>query len=266
MRQPENGTLSTSDRQIANARWNKNSELGRAVRSAMGPRPATSHALVGLLVGGTALAPLAAHAQEPIEEVVTTGIRNSLKRAVDQKRDASGVVDAITAQDIGAFPDTNLAESLQRITGVSIDRQRGEGSKVTVRGFGPSFNLVTLNGRQMPTANGEDRSFDFLDIAAENVVGVQVYKSGRADVPSGGIGSTINIQTTRPLEESRRKAALQVKGVIDTSTEEGDSVTPEVSGIFSDTFADDRFGVAISGSYQRRDNGQNTGTTPRKLL
>src|SRR3546814_14442485 len=65
---------------------------------------------------------------------------------------AQGVVDAISAEDIGKFPDTNLAESLQRITGVSIDRQNGEGSLVTVRGFGPEFNLVTLNGRQMPTA------------------------------------------------------------------------------------------------------------------
>src|SRR3546814_16968042 len=82
-----------------------------------------------------------------------TGIRASLAASADIKRNAQGVVDAISAEDIGKFPDTNLAESLQRITGVSIDRSNGEGSLVTVRGFGPEFNLVTLNGRQMPTAD-----------------------------------------------------------------------------------------------------------------
>ena len=93
-----------------------------------------------------------------IEEVVVTGIRSSLKRAMDTKRDSQGVVDAITAEDIGDFPDTNLAEALQRVTGVAIDRQRGEGTTVTVRGFGADFNLVTLNGRQMPTHSGLGRS------------------------------------------------------------------------------------------------------------
>ena len=88
-----------------------------------------------------------------IEEVVVSGIRGSLERAMDTKRDSSGVVDAISAEDIGKFPDTNLAESLQRISGVSINRVNGEGSEVTVRGFGGGFNLVTLNGRQMPSAN-----------------------------------------------------------------------------------------------------------------
>ena len=80
-------------------------------------------------------------------DIVVTGIRASLRQALDIKRDSQGVVDAISAEDIGKFPDTNLAESLQRITGVSIDRSNGEGSLVTVRGFGPEFNLVTLNGR-----------------------------------------------------------------------------------------------------------------------
>ena len=104
-----------------------------------------------------------------LEEVVVTGIRYSLKRAMDLKRSDRGVSDAITAKDMGAFPDTNLAESLQRITGVSIERERGEGKYVTVRGFGPAFNLVLLNGRQMPTTGGADnisRSFDFSNLAS----------------------------------------------------------------------------------------------------
>ncbi|MBT3459062.1 MAG: TonB-dependent receptor plug domain-containing protein, partial [Halieaceae bacterium] len=104
-----------------------------------------------------------------MEEVIVTGIRQSLQKSADIKRDNAGVVDAITAEDIGAFPDTNLAEALQRVTGVAIDRTRGEGQYVTVRGFGPAFNLVTLNGRQMPTTGGDSRSFDFSNLAVEGV-------------------------------------------------------------------------------------------------
>ncbi|MFK8031227.1 MAG: TonB-dependent receptor [Gammaproteobacteria bacterium] len=237
-----------------------NTKLANAVRSAITQKNTSRGAVLGMVLGGTMMTPTSAEAQA-LEEVVVTGIRASLERAVDQKRNASGVVDAISAQDIGAFPDTNLAESLQRITGVSIDRSRGEGSKVTVRGFGPSFNLVTLNGRQMPTANGDDRSFDFADLASEGISGVQVYKSGNADVSSGGIGSTINIQTRKPLDSPGRLAVVSGKLAHDTSTERGDSITPEISGLYSNSFADQTFGVAVSGSYQKRDSGLNTGTT-----
>ncbi len=201
--------------------------------------------------------------EELLEEVVVTGIRASLKAAMDTKRDSQGVVDAITAEDIGKFPDTNLAESLQRITGVSIDRARGEGSEVTVRGFGPSFNLVTLNGRQLPTSKISDnenfsRSFDFANLASESVAAVEVYKSGKAFVPSGGIGSTINIRTTKPLDAPGMKATVGVKAVHDLSTSTGDDYTPEVSGLFSNTFADDKIGIALSASRQERDSGANT--------
>ena len=198
-------------------------------------------------------------------EVVVTGIRASLREAVNIKRNGQGVVDAISAEDIGKFPDTNLAESLQRITGVSIDRSNGEGQFVTVRGFGPEYNLVLLNGRQMPTASLGDgasppasRSFDFANLASEGIAAVEVYKTGRAAVPSGGIGSSINIRTPRPLDRRGMRGSVAVKGVVDTSTNGRSNVTPEVSGIFSDTFADDRFGFLVSGSYQRRKASANT--------
>lgn len=193
------------------------------------------------------------------DEIVVTGIRASLRESMNIKRGGQGVVDAISAEDIGKFPDTNLAESLQRITGVSIDRSNGEGSFVTVRGFGPEFNLVTLNGRHMPTSSLGDgasapasRSFDFANLAAEGVAGVEVYKTGRASVPSGGIGSTINIRTPRPLDRPGLRGSVAVKGVLDTSENEGTSITPEVSGIISNTFADGRFGILLTGIYQRR--------------
>jgi TonB-dependent receptor len=208
---------------------------------------------------GMAISSMAIQAQEQqpvLEEVVVTGIKASLKRAMDTKRDSAGVVDAITAEDIGAFPDTNLAESLQRITGVAIDRSRGEGSTVTVRGFGADFNLVTLNGRQMPTHSGGGRSFDFGDLASESVSGVEIYKTGQASVATGGIGATINIKTAKPLDNPGLKVAFSSKAVHDLSTAEGREYTPEISGLVSQTFFDDTVGVALSGSFQERDHGQ----------
>ncbi|MCY3565445.1 MAG: TonB-dependent receptor, partial [Gammaproteobacteria bacterium] len=211
-----------------------------------------------------ALAGGAAYGQQPepgaqaIEQIVVTGIRQSLRASMDLKRNTDGVVDAITAEDIGDFPDSNLAESLQRITGVSIDRERGEGARVTVRGFGPDFNLVLLNGRQMPTTSGLGRSFDFGDLASEGISAVEVYKSGQADVPTGGIGSTLNIRTTRPLDAPGRNFTAALSGLNDESTEMGDSFTPEMSALFSDTFADDTVGIALSAVRQERNNGAGT--------
>jgi TonB-dependent receptor len=198
-------------------------------------------------------------ADDNIEEVVVTGIRASLKRSMDIKRDAKGIVDGISAEDIGKFPDTNLAESLQRITGVAIERDRGEGSKITVRGFGPDFNIVSFNGRQMPTNGG--RSFDFGNIASEGISAVEVYKSGRANVASGGIGAVVNVITSKPLENPGLRAVISGKGVYDPGTRKGNSVNPEIVGLFSQTFADDTFGVAISASKQVRDGGSQNVTT-----
>ncbi len=209
-----------------------------------------------------------------LDAVVVTGIRGSLTSSMNVKRDAQGVVDGIVSEDIGKFPDTNLAESLQRISGVSIDRVNGEGSRVTVRGVGPDFNLVLLNGRQMPASSIADtgpsnsRAFDFGNLASEAISQVDVYKTSRASSPTGGIGATINIRTTRPLDAPGQRASLGLKAVHDSSVDnlpeplQGDSVTPEVSGIYSNTFADGRFGIALSGSYQERDFGFNQVATP----
>ncbi|MBY6192024.1 TonB-dependent receptor [Microbulbifer agarilyticus] len=188
-----------------------------------------------------------------LEEVVVVGIRGSLEKSADIKRDAQGVVDAISAEDIGKFPDTNLAESMQRISGVSIDRVNGEGSKVTVRGINPDFNLVTLNGRQLARTTG-GRSFDFQNIASEMVHGVLVAKSSNALAPSGGIGSTIDLLTARPLEIGEQRLQFAAKGVADQSSDDS-GITPEMSGFYSDTFADGKVGVAISASVAERESG-----------
>ena len=220
--------------------------------------------------------PLAAQAQDAGEEtltqdvVVVQGIRGSLERAMDIKRDSNGVVDAISAEDIGKFPDTNLAESLQRITGVSINRVNGEGSEITVRGFGPGFNLVTLNGRTMPTAKvraigtrgnygaGGDRAFDFANLASEGVNGLEVYKTGQAVLPSGGIGATVNIKTRTPFDDPGTNFSISAKAMNDTSVEAGDDFTPELSGLASWTDDSDRFGIGLFGSYSKRDSGAPT--------
>ncbi|MBR0552039.1 TonB-dependent receptor [Stakelama marina] len=205
-------------------------------------------------------------------EIVVTGIRASLDKAIDIKRNSNGVVDAISAEDIGKFPDNNLAESLQRITGVSIDRTNGEGSEVTVRGFGPSFNLVTLNGRQLPTANvatvggdqnadyssGTGRSFNFANLASEGVQTLEVYKTARAAVPSGGIGATINIITRHPLDATKSglSGSVAAKALYDTSMDrrvsDRSKITPELSGFVNYTDPENRFGVALFGAYQKR--------------
>ena len=219
---------------------------------------------IALALGATGM-PTPAAAQdsdEVIEEIVTVGIRGSLRASADIKRQSSGVVDAISAEDIGNFPDTNLAESLQRITGVSIDRERGEGSRVTVRGFGPDFNLVLLNGRQMPSSgvgnafgNGTSRSFDFGNLASEGVSSVEVYKTGQADVPTGGIGATLNIKTTRPLDGQDMAATFAVSGMYDDSRIDGAEFKPEISALWSQKFADDTFGISISAIHQERASG-----------
>ncbi|KCZ93356.1 TonB-dependent receptor [Hyphomonas johnsonii] len=245
----------------------------------LGVRGKRSPKWAALLCGVSAvslLSAMTAVAQEGVDDearqevIVVQGIRGSLERAMDLKRESNGVLDAISAEDIGKFPDTNLAESLQRITGVSIDRSNGEGSKITVRGFGPDFNLVTLNGRTLPTADigvigergnygaGGDRSFDFSNLASEGVSSLEVYKTGQAILPSGGIGATVNIRTRRPLDNPGFQASAGVKIMNDTSVEAGDDYTPELTGLASWTDNTERFGVGVFGSYSKRDSGAPT--------
>ncbi len=189
---------------------------------------------------------------QPVEVIEVQGIRGSLIRAMDIKRSNSGVMDAISAEEMGRFPDTNLAESLQRITGVSVSRSNGEGSQITVRGFGPEFNLITLNGRQMP-GTGYTRSYSLENLSSEGVSTLEVYKTARAEYPSGGLGATVNIVTTKPLNNPGQRFSLMGKAIHDTSNEEGDDVTPELAAVYSNTFADDTLGFAFSVSHQQRD-------------
>ncbi len=215
-------------------------------------------ALIGLLTsfaGAQVIAQSAAPAgaSDQVEELMVTGIRGSLQRSMDVKRASGGVVDAISSEDIGKFPDTNLAESLQRITGVSIDRSGGEGQLITVRGFGPEFNTVLINGRQMATEN-LSRAFSFDTVASELVSGLEVHKTSTATMQSGGVGSTVNVKTARPFDMGGFKVAGSIKAALE---ENSDETTPQISGLVSNTFNEDTLGVLLAVSHQERDTRLN---------
>jgi len=186
---------------------------------------------------------------EELDELVVTGFRYSLAKSVTAKRDADIVSDAIVAEDIGKFPQQNMAESLQRITGVQITRSKGEGQLVSVRGLDPKFSHLLYNGRELPAASGS-RNFDFTILSADFVSELQVAKSPTADSRDGGIAATINVLTARPLDIGSRKAAINVEAIHESNP---DSIQPHVSAFYSDTFADDRLGLAFGVDYSKRD-------------
>lgn len=186
--------------------------------------------------------------KEDIEVISISGIRQSLTAVADFKKNSHFIQDSIFAEDIGKFPDANVAESLQRISGVSIDRSGGEGQKITVRGFGPQFNTVLVNGRRM-ASDAEGRAFNFDLLSAELIGSVNVFKTSSVALQEGGIGSTINLKTQRPLDIGEFKAVVSAKGSYEDKT--GD-ITPNLFGFISNTFADDTIGVLLSISHQER--------------
>ena len=230
----------------------KRSKVAVAVAAILGPTVATQ-----------------VHAQaandgksDDLQEVTITGLRASLQRSLDIKKEALGVVDAISAEDIGKFPDSNLAAALQRIPGVSVSRgasalggvptSTGAATQITVRGFGPSFNTTLYDGRQMPTALGRNtrgdssRGFDFSAVGADFVGQVDIMKTPDARLSTGAIGATINVKFPKPLDNPGMRIAAS--GSASYAEDEG-KTTPNGGILFSDTFADDTFGVLGSVTY-----------------
>ena len=154
-----------------------------------------------------------------VSEVVVTGIRASLQKSVDTKRKADAVVDSITAEDVGKFPDKNVAESLQRVTGIAVQRDFGEGERLSIRGTAPNLNKTLLNGHSVATADwfiidqqNATRSFNYTMLPSEVVGRVDVYKSAQADVEEGGIGGVVNVQTRNPLDMPALKLNATIGG------------------------------------------------------
>lgn len=190
--------------------------------------------------------------------VVVSGIRASLSSSLTTKRLQDGVVDAVSAEDAGKFPDTNIAESLQRVTGVQIQRNNGEGRYISVRGLGPEFNNVLVNGRTMTSDTG-GREFSFDLLSSDLISKVLVYKTSQAFLPEGGIGSTVDIQTARPL--SGKTGHSSVVNVSHSYDDNSKQHTPGISGMYSFANEARTFGVTGSVSYTDRASKQNKAVT-----
>jgi TonB-dependent receptor len=193
--------------------------------------------------------------QNGLETVTVTGYRESMRQAIDIKRTSVNAVDAIASEDIGKMPDQNVAESLQRLPGITIDRNRGVGGGVTVRGLGPQFNTVTVNGRVVATTNA-GREFDWDLLPSELITGANVFKSPQANINGASIGATIDIRTLRPLDQ---KEGFQLGGSAHANYDEMSGMTTPSAAAYVTWKSDDsRLGVALVVAYdaksERTDN------------
>lgn len=199
-----------------------------------------------------------AYAAEPgiaAEEVVVTGIRMSVGKSVEDKRDLDVVADVITAEDVGKFPDHNVAEALQRVTGVQITRAANEGKLVSVRGLPSEFNYVTLNGQAVSSASDNqiaqsaDRNFDFSLLASDFISSLEVYKTPRADLEEGALAATVNIKTLRPLDLDARRMVFSAQA---QQYDIKDELEPNLAGLYSDLLLDGRVGLTVGAAWNRR--------------
>lgn len=225
-------------------------------------------ALMGAGVAASAQAQeAAAPASQEVETVVVTGFRNSLQTAINEKRRSTDMVDVIKAEDIGQFPDLNLAESLQRIPGVSIDRDGGEGKQITVRGLNSEFSRTRINGLEaLATTGSKDssggtnrgRGFDFNVFAADLFNSLTVRKSMSAEVDEGSLGATVDLQTARPFDYKGFTMASSLQfGYNDKSG----NTEPRGTFMISNRWADGKLGALLSVAYGERtvvEEGANT--------
>jgi iron complex outermembrane recepter protein len=194
-------------------------------------------------------------AGEKLEEVVVTGYRESLEAALDAKRTSVSFTDSITAEDVGKLPDNNLAEALQRVPGVQISRTNGEGQQISIRGMGPSFARVLLDGMPISVASegsvdqgANNREFDFDLLPSEIFSMLQVSKTPRASLVEGGLSGTLDLRTPRPFDYPDFTASYQLQGAYQSSSEE---VDPRGSFLVSKNWGD-RFGILLSVSASER--------------
>ena len=219
-----------------------------------------SMAVSSTLFAADGPAPPAAPEPAELQEVVVTGIRASLQKSMEIKEQSVGVVDAISAEDIGQFPDASIGEAIARIPGATVNRgtpqtmtsagagtSTGSVSGITIRGFGTTFNESLVQGRQI--ASGLGQSFDFSALGSQWVSEVDVLKTPDFSLSSGDVGATINIKFPNPLDHP----GLQARAYVSTTDYENDGGFRPAGGVlFSDTFFDDTFGILIDGDYTDR--------------
>ena len=218
------------------------------------PMPASIAIWVPFLMGAVGLA-TAADAPTPadqpqqpqqLEEVVVTGLRASLERSLDDKKNSAVVQDSIDAEELGRFPDSDVADSLMHLPGITIDRTTGgEGQKVSVRGFGPQYNIVTLNNRILATDDdARDLAFDVLP--SEVISGADVLKSTQASALEGSIGGTVNLRTASPFENRGFHAGAHVEGNYNDMSE---LYGKKFSAFIENTMFDQTLGFLVGGVY-----------------
>jgi TonB-dependent receptor len=212
----------------------------------------STSAMAWLMMAPSALAQQEApQAGDDNADIVVTGIRSSLQGALNAKRNSPVVLDAISSEDIGKFPDKNVGEALQRVTGVQIDRADGEGKGVTIRGAPPELNRVEMNGVTMlSTEVGGGRNVDFRDLPSEFVNRVEVVKSASADMTEGGVGGTVRIVTRRPFDNGGKPYLAGSAQAIYADI--GDHMDPRLAVIGSDTFANGTIGILLGGTFENR--------------
>lgn len=181
-------------------------------------------------------------------DIVVTGFRQSVASALQAKRADPRITDGISAEDIGKFPSENIAEAIQRVSGVQMQNINGRGSTISIRGLGPQYAYVTVNGQTFKSADFTD-GFRFDIIQTDLASAVQVIKSPSATMDAGGLSGTINIDSVRPLDFKERRVVLSAKGQKADYAPGG--VTPKISGSYLDQFAGGRLGVVLNASYQR---------------
>lgn len=184
---------------------------------------------------------------EEVEVIQVRGIVSSLKEAQNIKKMSDNIVDAIVAEDIGQFPDQNVAESLQRIPGVSVTRVDGEGQKVTIRGLSGKYNVTTFNGRKL-ASDSQTRDFNYDVIASELVGKIEVHKTQQAKLQEGAVGGVVNIYSRKPLDVGQ-SLVLSVEGEYN---ERAESTNPKTSLVMSDVFNDGTFGALASFVHSKR--------------
>ncbi len=195
---------------------------------------------------------------EAVSEVVVTGYRASLRSALNVKKNADVIMDAINAEDMADFPDSNLAESLQRLPGISIDRDNGEGRTISVRGLSGDFSRVRINNMEaLSTGAANDaggspnrsRAFDFNAFASELFSSVRVRKSSSAEADEGSLGATVDLITGRPFDYKNEAFALSAE---DSYYRNGKKHSPRITGLASKRWFDGKLGTLVSAAYAKR--------------
>jgi TonB-dependent receptor len=196
-----------------------------------------------------------------LDSVQVTGYRYAIEKSLQQKRDANAVVEVITAEDVGKFPDKNVADSLQRVPGVVITRDGGEGKSVSVRGLDPDLTLTQLNGNYIATSETNDeasRSFNYTLLPSNMLSSAELFKSPEARIDEGGIGGTVILHTRRPLDMEANSGYVTLEG---TSSDTSHDVDPQASALYSWHSEDERFGVLVGVTQQKRTSRTMEATT-----